>query len=71
MEPVPAYALAMDLIENQFLNLEEEGYQISSVNSIDETDGDCMVNFKYMHRVLNNILSNLEKYVLHPGYVPY
>lgn len=62
MEPVPAYSLAMDLIENQFLNLEEEGYRISSVNSIAEDDGDCMVNSKYMQRVLNNILSNLEKY---------
>lgn len=62
MEPVPAYALAMDLIENQFLGLEEEGFQISGANSVKEDDGNCMVNSKYMQRVLNNILSNLEKY---------
>lgn len=62
VEAVSAYALAMDLIENQFLSLEEEGYQISSINQIQEDCGRCMINTKYMQRVLNNILSNLEKY---------
>lgn len=62
VEPVPAYALVMDLIENQFLGLEEEGFKLSSVNRIEENVGNCMINAQYMQRVLNNILSNLEKY---------
>lgn len=62
VEAVPAYALAMDLIENQFLSLEEEGYQISGMNQVEEDCGNCMINTKYMQRVLNNVLSNLEKY---------
>lgn len=62
VEPVPAYALVMDLIENQFLGLEEEGFTINSVNHIDENSGNCLINSQYMQRVLNNILSNLFKY---------
>lgn len=62
LEEVPAYMLAVDLIENQFLSLEEAGYQLQSVNNLEETAGSCRINAKYMQRVLNNILSNLEKY---------
>ena len=62
VEAVSAWMLAEDLIENQFLGLEEEGYQLSGSNRIDELSGNCMINTKYMQRVLNNILSNLEKY---------
>lgn len=62
VEPVPAYALVMDLIKNQFLGLEEEGFTLSSVNHIDESSGNCLINSQYMQRVLNNILSNLLKY---------
>ncbi|MGN0154742.1 MAG: histidine kinase dimerization/phospho-acceptor domain-containing protein [Lachnospiraceae bacterium] len=62
VEPVPAYTLVMDLIENQFLGLEEDGFELSSVNRIEENAGNCMINVQYMQRVLNNILSNLEKY---------
>lgn len=62
VEAVPACMLAEDLIENQFLGLEEEGYQFDGVNQINEQSGNCMINIKYMQRVLNNIISNLEKY---------
>ena len=62
VEAVPAYMLAEELIENQFLGLEEEGYKLSACNRIDEQSGNCMINTKYMQRVLNNIISNLEKY---------
>ncbi|MBR1866930.1 MAG: HAMP domain-containing histidine kinase [Lachnospiraceae bacterium] len=62
LEEVPAYMLAVDLIENQFLSLEEAGYQLQSANYLEETAGNCRINAKYMQRVLNNILSNLEKY---------
>ena len=62
VEAVPACMLAEDLIENQFLGLEEEGYKLSACNRIDEQSGNCMINTKYMQRVLNNIISNLEKY---------
>ena len=62
VEPVPAYELVMDLIENQFLHLEEDGYVISGDNKVDETAGNCLINPQYMRRVLNNILSNLTKY---------
>ena len=58
VEAVSAWMLAEDLIENQFLGLEEEGYQLSGSNRIDELSGNCMINTKYMQRVLNNILSN-------------
>lgn len=62
VEPVPAYALVMDLVGNQFLNLEEEGFEIVYTGQIDEQSGNCLINVNYMQRVLNNILSNLEKY---------
>lgn len=62
VEPVPAYELVADLIENQFLNLEEEGYTISGDNEITVDSGNCMINPQYMRRVLNNILSNIGKY---------
>lgn len=62
VEAVPACMLAEDLIENQFLGLEEAGYQFTGVNRTNEQSGNCMVNIKYMQRVLNNIISNLEKY---------
>lgn len=62
VEPVPAYELVADLIENQFLNLEEEGYIISGDNEITADSGNCLINPQYMRRVLNNILSNLGKY---------
>lgn len=62
VEPLPAYELVMDLLENQFLGLEEAGFEIASVNQVTENSGNCLVNTQYMHRVLNNILSNLDKY---------
>lgn len=62
VEAVPACMLAEDLIENQFLGLEEEGYKLSGTNRTNEQSGNCMINIKYMQRVLNNIISNLEKY---------
>lgn len=62
VEPLPAYELVMDLLENQFLGLEEAGFEIDSVNQVTEDSGNCLVNTQYMHRVLNNILSNLDKY---------
>lgn len=62
MEAVPAFMLVSDLIENQFLGLEEEGYQITSRGNVDESNGNCMINSRYMQRVLNNIISNLMKY---------
>ena len=62
VEAVPACMLAEDLIANQFLGLEEEGYKLSGINQTNEQSGNCMINIKYMHRVLNNIISNLEKY---------
>lgn len=62
VEPVSVDMLANDLIENQFLALEEEGFQLESINHLQHSTGNCMMNAKYMQRVLNNILSNLEKY---------
>lgn len=62
VEPVPAAALAEDLISNQLLGLEEEGYVISGINNIPLEAGNCMINVKYMQRVLNNLISNLQKY---------
>lgn len=62
VEAVPAYMLAEDLIANQFLGLEEEGFELSGINRTNEQSGNCMINTQYMHRVLNNIISNLEKY---------
>ena len=62
VEPVSANMLADDLIFNQMLGLEEEGYTIEGINHISPESGNCMINSKYMQRVLNNIISNLEKY---------
>lgn len=62
VEPVPAFALAEDLITNQFLDIEEEGFVIDGKNEIQLEDGNCMINVQYMQRVLNNIDSNLRKY---------
>ena len=62
LEPVPAAMLVDDLISNQFLGLEEEGYEIVGINHVSPEDGNCMINIKYMQRVLNNLTSNLEKY---------
>ena len=62
LEEIPAYLLTEDLIENQFLCLEEDGYQMESNNRIDETSGNCRIDAKYMQRVLGNIISNLSKY---------
>lgn len=62
VEAVPACMLAEDLIENHFLGLEEDGYELSGINRTNEQSGNCMINTKYMQRVLNNIISNLEKY---------
>ena len=61
VEAGSAYGLVMDLIENQFLSLEEDGYQIVAHNHIEEGDV-CLIHVRYMQRVLNNILSNLNKY---------
>jgi len=61
VEAGSAYGLVMDLIENQFLSLEEEGYQIVAHNHIEEGEV-CLIHVRYMQRVLNNILSNLNKY---------
>ena len=62
VEPVPAFELVADLIENQFLGLEEEGYRIRGDNRVGTEAGNCLINTKYMRRVLNNILSNISKY---------
>ncbi len=62
VEPVPASAMAEDLISNQLLVLEEDGYVISGINNISLEAGNCMINAKYMQRVLNNLISNLQKY---------
>ena len=62
VEPVSASLLIEDLIENQFLSLEEEGFVISGTNNLIDNDINCLINPKYMRRVLNNILSNLMKY---------
>ena len=62
MESVPATALVEDLIENQFLSLEEDGFTISGKNDIEDDKITCLINPRYMRRVLNNILSNLMKY---------
>lgn len=62
LEPVPAASLVEDLIENQFLSLEEEGFIISGVNDLKDDNINCLINPRYMRRVLNNILSNLLKY---------
>lgn len=62
VEPVPAYELVMDLVENQFLSLEEQGFQVIAHNHVDENTGNCLIHVRYMQRVLNNILSNLCKY---------
>ena len=62
VEPVPAFELVMDLVENQFLSLEEHGFQIVAHNHVEENAGNCMIHVRYMQRVLNNILSNLSKY---------
>ena len=62
LEPVPAASLVEDLIENQFLSLEEEGFIISGVNDLKDDSINCLINPRYMRRVLNNILSNLFKY---------
>ena len=43
------------------MNLEEDGYEIVAHNHIDEGDI-CLIHVRYMQRVLNNILSNLNKY---------
>lgn len=61
VEAGSAYGLVMDLIENQFLSLKEEGYQIVAHNHIEEGEV-CLIHVRYMQRVLNNILSNLNKY---------
>lgn len=60
--PVPAYDLVSDLIENQFLNLEEDGYKVVGDNKVSADAGNCLINPRYMSRVLNNILSNIGKY---------
>lgn len=62
LNPVSCYVLVEDLIENQFLSLEEQGYRIENQNQITAEDGCCLVNAQYMQRVLNNIMSNLTKY---------
>lgn len=62
VEPVPAYELVMDLIENQFLGLEEEGFRVVAHNHVDDKSGNCLIHVQYMQRVLNNLLSNLCKY---------
>ena len=62
VEPVPASMLVEDLIHNQFLGLEEEGYEITGINNISPEAGNCMINVKYMQRVMNNLISNLGKY---------
>ena len=62
VEPISAWMLAEDLIENQFLSLEAEGYHVLGKNHLMAEDGNCMMNAKYMQRVLNNVLSNLKKY---------
>lgn len=62
VEIVPASSLVEDLIYNQFLYLEENGYSLEVNNHVDEQTGNCQINSQYLQRVLNNILSNLEKY---------
>ena len=62
VEHVPAFALVEDLIYNQFLCMEEKGYRLEVVNRVNEETGNCVINSQYLQRVLNNILSNLEKY---------
>ncbi|MDO5156808.1 MAG: HAMP domain-containing sensor histidine kinase [Eubacteriales bacterium] len=62
VEPISANGLTEDLIHNQMLGLEESGYVVQGDNQISEEDGCCMINIKYMQRVLNNVISNLEKY---------
>lgn len=62
VEPIPANDLVEDLMYNQMLGLEEEGYQFEDMNYLHADIGNCMINIKYMQRVLNNIISNLQKY---------
>lgn len=61
-EIVSVDILAGDLIENQLLGLEAEGFVILGENQIKEDDGCCTINIKYMQRVLNNLISNIRKY---------
>lgn len=60
--PVSAYELVMDIIENQFLGLEERGFRIVAHNHVEPGIGNCRIHAGYMQRVMNNILSNLYKY---------
>lgn len=62
VEPISANELVEDLMYNQMLGLEEEGYQFEDMNYLHADIGNCMINIKYMQRVLNNIISNLQKY---------
>ncbi len=62
IQEVSVFELVEELIGSQFFYLEEAGYRLESQNSVTEASGFCSINANYMQRVVNNLLSNLEKY---------
>lgn len=62
VQEVSAFELVEELIGSQFFYLGEAGYRLECQSRVTEHSGYCRIHANFMQRVVNNLLSNLEKY---------
>lgn len=61
-EAVKTQDLITGLIDNQMFDLESSGFEVKLYAQLDSFNGECMIDAEFLQRVLDNTLSNINKY---------
>lgn len=62
MEKIPVSDLITGLLDNMVFDLENLGFSVNAPLNAEQYTGSCLMDVEFMQRVLNNILSNIQKY---------
>lgn len=62
MEKIPVSDLITGLLDNMVFDLENLGFSVNAPLEAEQYTGSCLMDVEFMQRVLNNILSNIQKY---------